>query len=49
MKLVNKNAGSIEPTPEPLIVQWTKLLLAVAAILTATSELVTTLRHLLNF
>jgi hypothetical protein len=49
MKLANRNTDPIEPTPEPSIVQWTKLLLAVAAILTATSELVTTLRHLLNF
>ena len=45
MKLANKNAGSIEPTPEQPIVQWTKLLLAIAAILTAASQLINTFKH----
>jgi hypothetical protein len=44
MKLVNKNSESIEPTPELPIVQWTKLLLAIAAILTAASQLINTIQ-----
>jgi hypothetical protein len=47
MTLVNKNSGSIEPTPEPTpepsIVHWTQLLLAIAAILTATSQVINAL------
>jgi hypothetical protein len=43
MKLANKNSGSIEPTPEPSIVQWTKLLWAIAAIITAASQLINAL------
>jgi hypothetical protein len=43
MKLANKNSGLIEPTPEPPIVQWTKLLWAIAAILTAASQVINAL------
>jgi hypothetical protein len=45
MKLANRNTDPIEPTPAPPIVQWTQLLLAVAAILTATSEIIKALHH----
>jgi hypothetical protein len=44
MKLVNKNSESIEPKSESSIVQWTKLLLAIAAILTAASQLINTIQ-----
>jgi hypothetical protein len=43
MKLANRNTDPIEPTPEPQIVQWTKLLLAIAAILTAASQMINAL------
>jgi hypothetical protein len=43
MKLANRNTDPIEPTPEPPIVQWTKLLLAISAILTAASEVINAL------
>jgi hypothetical protein len=43
MKLANRNTDPIEPTPEPSIVQWTKLLWAIAAILTAASQLINAL------
>jgi hypothetical protein len=45
MKLANKNSGSIEPTSEPPIIQLTKLLLAITAMLTATSELIKAFHH----
>jgi hypothetical protein len=45
MKLANRNTDPIEPTPEPVIIQWTKLLLATAAMLTATSELIKAFHH----
>jgi hypothetical protein len=43
MKLANRNTDPIEPTPEPSIVQWTKLLLAIAAIITAASQVINAL------
>jgi hypothetical protein len=43
MKLANRNTDPIESKPEPPIVQWTKLLLAVAAILTAASQVINAL------
>jgi hypothetical protein len=45
MKLANRNTDLIEPTPKPSIVQWTKLLLAIAAILTAASQVMNYINH----
>jgi hypothetical protein len=43
MKLANRNTDPIEPKPEPPIVQWTKLLWAIAAIITAVSQVINAL------
>ncbi len=48
MKLTNRNTDPIEskpepPNPEPPIVQLTKLLLAIAAILTGLSQVINSL------
>jgi hypothetical protein len=45
MKLANKNSGSIEPKPEQPIVQWTQLLLAIAAVFTGLSQVINAFRH----